>query len=180
MCGPVVQFLPPEARRQEWARKDGRISLPAQVVDNKGSLAVIWVILPARYFIHPFRGGYWFALGLRFKPMNGGQMLSDFGEIVLAFYFSSFIFVILPALGLAVGALTGRLTPGVSTALGSIIGLASGVLGLGLTFLASWVLLEPGGGSQPRYLLLLIAFGLPIGGVLAPVAVLQLVRRRRC
>lgn len=111
--------------------------------------------------------------------MNGGQMLSDFGEIVLAFYFSSFIFVILPALGLAFGALTGRLTPGVSTALGSIIGLASGVLGLGLSFFASWVLLEPRGGSQARYLLLLTAFGLPIGGVLAPVAVLQLVRRRR-
>jgi len=58
------------------------------------------VILPAGFFILNFRGEYWFVLGLRPKPMNGDHMLSDFGEIALAFYFSSFIFVILPALGL--------------------------------------------------------------------------------
>ena len=107
-------------------------------------------------------------------------MLSDFGELVLAFYFSSLILIFIPAMGLAVGALAGRLTPGVSAALGSLIGLLSGVCGLVLSFLALWVWLELGGGPPPRHLALLIVFGLHIGGVIAPVAVLQLVRRWQC
>ena len=106
-------------------------------------------------------------------------MLSDFGELVLAFYFSSFTLIFIPALGLAVGALAGKLTPGVSAALGSFIGLASGICGLVLSVLAFWVWLELGGGPPPRHLSLLIALGLPIGGVTAPFAVLRMVRRWR-
>ena len=57
-------------------------------------------------------------------------MVSDFSELVLAYYFSSFILIFIPLLGLAVGGFTGKLTSGVSTTLGSLIGLVSGVFGL--------------------------------------------------
>ena len=60
-------------------------------------------------------------------------MVSNFGELVLAFYFSSLLLVFIPALGLAVGAITGKLTPGVGAPLGSLVGLACGVLGLVLS-----------------------------------------------
>ena len=106
-------------------------------------------------------------------------MVSDFGELVLALYFSSLMLVFIPTLGLAVGALTGKLTPGVGAPLGSLIGLACGVFGLVLTFVAFWVLAELTDGSPPRPLSLLMAFGLPIGGVFAPVVVLRPVRRWR-
>lgn len=106
-------------------------------------------------------------------------MVSNFGELFLALYFSSLMLVFIPALGLAVGAITGKLTPGVGAPLGSLVGLACGVSGLVLTFLAFWVLAELTDGSPPRTLSLLIAFGLPISGALAPVALLRPVRRWR-
>ena len=108
-----------------------------------------------------------------------GEMASDLGELALAFYFSSFILVFIPALGLAVGALAGKLTPGVSVTLGSLVGLASGVAGLVLTFGFFWVLPELGDRSPARELSLIIALGLPLSGALAPVVIAQLVRLRR-
>ena len=110
-------------------------------------------------------------------------MISDFGLFVAAVYFSSLMFVLIPALGLSVGAIAGKLTPDVSIALGSIVGLVSGVFGILLAtltaYLAFWVFLELGYGPPPRYLTLLIVVGLPLGGVITPVAVLQLFRRWR-
>ena len=63
-------------------------------------------------------------------------------EIVLAALFSSFYFIIVPALGIATGAVAGRLTPTVSTGRGALVGLASGVLAVGFASLLAWVIYD--------------------------------------
>jgi hypothetical protein len=108
-------------------------------------------------------------------------MISDFGSFVAAVYFSGLIYILIPASGAIVGAVAGRLTPSVSVALGPIVGLASGAAGLVLSILAFWILRGFGSGDLDLsgYLSLLLAFGLPLGGVFAPIAVLPLARRWR-
>ena len=68
--------------------------------------------------------------------------MSTTTEIVLALLFSSFYFIIVPALGIATGAVAGRLTPTVSTGRGALVGLASGVLAVGFGFLLAWVIYD--------------------------------------
>ncbi len=101
-------------------------------------------------------------------------MLSDLGLMVAAVYFSSFMFIIIPALGAVVGAVTANLTR-LNIALGAIIGIASGFSGIGLAMLTYWAV----GGDGEKWLVLLTAFGLPLGGAFAPIAILQLFRPRR-
>ena len=106
-------------------------------------------------------------------------MISDFGLFVAAVYFSSLIFILIPSIGVIIGAIAGRLTPGAGIALGALIGLATSVVGLVLAFLISWALLGFGYEDLPKYLSLLLAFGLTLGGAFAPIAVVPLVRAWR-
>ena len=82
--------------------------------------------------------------------------MSTTTEIVLALLFSSFYFIIVPALGIATGAVAGRLTPTVSTGRGALVGLASGVLAVGFGFLLDWVIydLSRFGPSSPLGLMM--------------------------
>ena len=82
--------------------------------------------------------------------------MSTIIEIVLALLFSSFYFIIVPALGIATGAVAGRLTPTVSTGRGALVGLASGVLAVGFGFLLAWVIydLSRFGPSSPLGLMM--------------------------
>ena len=82
--------------------------------------------------------------------------MSTTTEIVLALLFSSFYFIIVPALGIATGAVAGRLTPTVSTGRGALVGLASGVLAVGFGFLLLWVIydLSRFGPSSPLGLMM--------------------------
>ena len=99
-------------------------------------------------------------------------MVPDLFEYALALYFSSFMFIFVPALGLATGAVTGRVTPSVGVVVGSVVGLASGIVGLALAFLVGWI----AGGHKGWWLDVMAAFVLPLGGAIAPIAILQLVR----
>lgn len=99
-------------------------------------------------------------------------MVSEVLEFASGLYFSSLLFIFIPALGFITGAVTGRYTPGVGVALGSLVGLASGILGLALATLVGWL----AGGIEDRWRGTLVAFVLPLGGAFAPIAVLQLVR----
>ena len=108
--------------------------------------------------------------------------MSTTTEIILALLFSSFyfiIFIIVPALGIATGAVAGRLTPTVSTGCGALVGLASGVLAVGFGFLLPWVIydLSRFGPSSP--LGLMMFFTPPTLAIFAPPVVLQIIRMRR-
>ena len=98
-------------------------------------------------------------------------MVPDLFEYALALYFSSFMFIFIPALGLAAGAVTGRVTPGVGIALGSLVGLASSAVGISLAFLVGRLSSELVG----YWLFILVGFVLPLGGAFAPAVILPLV-----
>ena len=106
-------------------------------------------------------------------------MLEDLGLMVAAVYFSSLLFVLIPGLGLVAGAVTGKLTPNASIALGSLIGLACGAVGLALSLLAYWALSALFTPPWPDYSFWLLGVILPLGGALSSVGVLQLFRRRQ-
>ena len=99
------------------------------------------------------------------------QTLSDLGLFVAAIYFSSFMFVIIPVLGAAVGAVTARLNR-VGIALGVLIGLVSALSGIGVAIITGYAY----GGNGERWFFLLVGFGLPLGGAFAPIAILRLFR----
>ena len=104
-------------------------------------------------------------------------MVPDFLEFALGLYFFGFMFILIPALGLVTGAVTGRPTPGVGIAVVTLVGLASGVVGLVLAIfvglIANWIM--------DHWLVYLVALVLPLGGAVAPVPILQLVPLwRRC
>ena len=106
--------------------------------------------------------------------------MADFGQMVAAFYFSSFSFVTIPLLGLMSGAVAGRFMRGVSTVLGALIGLGAGLLVL-LTFVllgwaASGLLFK---ADLPRSLWLVVAYSPPVLALTVPVPVLQVIRIRR-
>ena len=61
--------------------------------------------------------------------------MSTTQKAVWRFYAKSFYFIIKPKLGIATGAVAGRLTPTVSTGRGALVGLASGVLAVSFGFL---------------------------------------------
>lgn len=101
------------------------------------------------------------------------QMLSDLGELVAAIYFSSLLFFIVPVLGAAAGAVTARLNR-VNIGLGLLIGLVSGLSGIGLAMFVYWAY----GGNGPGWLSFLTAYVLPSGGAFTPIAILPLFRLR--
>ena len=100
-------------------------------------------------------------------------MLSDLGQILLAIYFSSFLFIIIPVLGAITGAIT-ALMMRTNFGLGLLVGLTSGIAGLGLAMLSGLIV----GRDAPEWTFYPIAFGLPIGGAFAPIAILQVLRLR--
>ncbi len=102
-------------------------------------------------------------------------MVPDLLEFALGLYFSSFIFILIPALGITAGAVTGRFTTSVGAAVGSVVGLASGIVGLALAFLVGLIV----GGIEDRWLTTLVAFVLPLVGAVTPIAVLRLLRKPR-
>ena len=107
--------------------------------------------------------------------------MSTTTEIGLALLFSSFYFIIVPALGIATGAVAGRLTPTVSTGRGALVGLASGVLAVGFGFLLDWVIydLSRFGPSSPLGLMMFFTPPPPTLAIFAPPVVLQIIRMRR-
>ena len=110
--------------------------------------------------------------------------MSTTTEIGLALLFSSFYFIIVPALGIATGAVAGRLTPTVSTGRGALVGLASGVLAVGFGFLLDWVIydLSRFGPSSPLGLMMFFTPPPPPPptlAIFAPPVVLQIIRMRR-
>ncbi len=105
--------------------------------------------------------------------MIGRQM--GVSEFVWAVLFSSLYVVIVPALGMATGAVAGRMTPTVSTSLGAFVGLASGVVAMGLVSLGSWVVYI--GGYQPPPTLEWVIFLAPMAlAVLAPPVACWVIR----
>ena len=85
----------------------------------------------------------------------------------------------MPALGIATGAVAGRLTPTVSTGRGALVGLASGVLAVGFVFLPAWVIYDLSGFRPPGPLGLMMLFTPLTLAILAPPVVLQIIRMRR-
>ena len=100
-------------------------------------------------------------------------------EMAAAIYFSSLIFVIIPLLGLASGAFAGRLTKGVSTGFGAVVGFITGASALVALFLLGWSTAVLFNLDIPSDWALAIAFS-PLALALAvPVALLQVIRIRR-
>ena len=100
-------------------------------------------------------------------------------EMAAAVYFSSLIFVIVPLLGLASGAVTGRLTKGVSTGLGAVVGFTTGASALVALFLLGWATAYLVNLDIPSDLALAVAFSPLALALVVPVAVLQVIRFRR-
>ena len=100
-------------------------------------------------------------------------------EMAAAVYLSSLIFVIVPLLGLASGAVAGRLTKGASTGLGAVVGLMTGALVLVALFLLGWATTHLVNLDIPSDLALAIAFSPLALAIVVPVAVLQVIRFRR-
>ena len=101
------------------------------------------------------------------------QTLSELGELAAAIYFSSLLFFILPVMGAAVGAGTAKLIR-MNVGLGLLIGLVSGLSGIGLAIFTGWAY----GGNGPGWLSFLTTYALPLGGAFAPIAILPLFRLR--
>ena len=100
-------------------------------------------------------------------------------EMAAVVYFSSLIFVVVPLLGLASGAVAGRLTTGVSTGLGAVVGFITGSSALVALFLLSWAATGLVNLDIPSDLALAIAFSPLALAIVVPVAVLQVIRIRR-
>ncbi len=100
-------------------------------------------------------------------------------ELAAAVYFSSLIFVVMPLLGLASGAVAGRLTKGVSTGLGAGVGFLTGASVLVALFLLSWAATHLVNLDIPSDLALAIAFSPLALAIVVPVAVLRVIRIRR-
>ena len=98
-------------------------------------------------------------------------------EIIAALYLSSLLFFFIPVLGTIVCAIAGRLTPGVSAALGALVGLVTSITGLGLAFLVGGALQELLGVGSGLMLFFITALCLPPGGALSPVVVVPLMGR---
>ena len=64
-------------------------------------------------------------------------------DMAAVVYFSSLIFVVVPLLGLASGAVAGRLTRGVSTGLGAVVGFMTGASALVALLLLGWATAGP-------------------------------------
>ena len=105
--------------------------------------------------------------------------MADFGQMVAAFYFLSYSFVTIPLLGLISGALAGRFMRGVSTVLGAIVGLVTGLLVLAAFLLPGWISYDLFTVGLPHNMLLLVAYSPPVLALTVPVAVLQVIRIRR-
>ena len=106
--------------------------------------------------------------------------MQDIGLMIAAIYLSSFVFVIIPLLGLISGAVAGWIMRGVSIALGALIGLGAGLLLL-LTFVlhgwaASGLLFK---ADLPRSLWLIVAFSPPVLALVVPPIALWVIRIRR-
>ena len=100
-------------------------------------------------------------------------------EMAAAVYFSSLIFVVVPLLGLASGAVAGRLPKGVSTGLGAVVGLMTGASALVALFLLGWATTVLVNLDIPSDLELAIVFSPLALAIVVPVAVLQIIRIRR-
>ena len=100
-------------------------------------------------------------------------------EMASVVYFSSLIFVVLPLLGLASGAVAGSVTRGVSTGLGAVVGLMTGASALVALFLLGWATAGPFHLDISSDLALAIAFSPLALAIVVPVAVLRVIRIRR-
>ena len=106
-------------------------------------------------------------------------MVSDVVWVLAAaMYFSSLYFVIIPLLGLASGAIAGRLTPSVSTGLGAVVGLASGALTVTAFLLLGWAYTLVNLAISPDAALEIAFSALPLA-LVVPAAVVQVIRFRR-
>ena len=100
-------------------------------------------------------------------------------EMAAAVYFSSLIFVIVPLLGLASGAVAGRLTKGVSTGLGAVVGFTTGASVLVALFILGWATAYLFNLDIPSDLAPAVAFSPLALALVVPVAVLHVIRIRR-
>ena len=103
------------------------------------------------------------------------QTLSDLGELAATIYFSSLSFIIIPVMGAAVGAVTAKVIR-VNVGLGLLLGLASGLSGIGLAIITGYAYGYAYGGNGERWFFLLVVLALPPGGAFAPIAILPLLR----
>ena len=97
-------------------------------------------------------------------------------QIIAAIYFSSFLFIIIPLLGLISGAVAGWRMRGVSVALGVIVGVVSGLLVILTFFLCGWVTgdLLMGMSDSVTWV---FALSPPVVAVVVPPILLRVIRR---
>ena len=114
-----------------------------------------------------------------FRQNRGERMVQTFLDYFLAIYLSSFMFIIVPMLGLVVGAITAGITPRVSVVFGALVGLASGSVGLALTFTSGFTVGEGALVEAGPWGWITTLFLFPLGGVLAPAIAIPFIGLRR-
>ena len=102
--------------------------------------------------------------------------LSDLLTAMWVLYKTGALFVLVPALALVAGAVAGWLTPRTGALMGGVVGLVTGSGSLLIGFYVFIPLARLGGNYAPEFVFVLITVGSPLGGILAPIAILQTVR----
>ena len=105
--------------------------------------------------------------------------MQDIELMIAAIYLSSFVFVIIPLLGLISGAVAGSIMRGVSTVVGAIVGLVTGLLVLAVFLLLGWISYDLFKVGLPRSLWLIVAFSPPVLALVVPPIALWVNRIRR-